>query len=1552
MFIFGSLIILINKVMRNYFNNSQFKRYCSVLVVILISNFGKAQKLKYTDSMSVARSWHASALLPNGQILVSGGVGAGNTLKSCELYDPSNGKWSKTGSMNYSRSTHQLIILQNGKAISIGGAFYDSSCEYYDYSKGTWSITGSLNANRDWHTATLLKNGKILITGGENMTGALNSCEIFDPATSTWSKITSMNCRRFDHTATLLRDGKVLVCGGYTNNTMKSLRSCEIYDPVKNSWSFTDSLNISRSAHSTALLLNGCVMVIGGTENSYEIYNLSTGKWGNKEFLSTGYHNDYSTATVLKNGKVILAGSDFNCQLYDTILKKWRVVDSINKIRQMHTSELLPNGEVIIIGGQTSANNAFRSCEIYCDCSFIKVDNSNSIIPPWQRKGDDFQGSIEVDLTLAGSNPKWHIEADAFDANNNYVGHIDIGSGTTKTIISFKSDDVKKYLIEGYYFTWNAVLEGYNHVSTAKQTTNIIEKKWDYKNLVLLNDAKASINIPIKYDPNNPAKYIRIYRAGSVAFKLSLKSPIPGTIITNIFSPITGTYSLDFKVESTGFCNVDLSNSNLRDVLPGDFFIQVFSNGTIPDEYMFFDLTKIGKVFSKRPSQEKIIVMVGGIYNEMESSVASLNTSTNIEDETYSILDELEKIGFSTWYIAQGNANSIVRNGYDVGIALDEIEKNNPGMKEINIVAHSKGGLDVRAAISGLTEAYNKSSAGWDFQKSKVKDKLKKVLFLGTPHNGANLAAGLLPISSFLQHPGAVELSNLAGVIDILNSFKLPQNIWYANLAGYKSSYGFLQSNSSRPIYLSKLTPVYYNNLSDGIVKVSSNYFFYKKYNSSNNIIQMYQNGDWSSIKFWDNGHFQVHKIDFLTQKEKYHNAVNCLTKYPNNVKKILNFFLDPSALDNCPNPPNQTPIKLTLVASIIPGAKIFIKPQSDSSYYFLGLTNEKSTFSENLVPSLEIGDSIIIIASGYERLSISIDSTILKNSNMEVGMVELTSKVKSIMSPVLILENNTNIVTDSIITLEAFGKNVVQFEINANFHQDSLFIPLNLTNNQFKISLDTGSNIILVRFIGIEDTVVISKIIYYLPHSLKSKLSYQVILNTDSLVLGAELYINNQFIKTIDKIKDSTIVMNGENYFSFRKVGFQDSVVFIDSTASISVSKYLFKKDVSYSFDSTIIDFTKYGKIHYRRNTTLMDSSMQSIISFKQYIENSNNKGLIPKSRKFEFKNLNIGWSKIKFYSILGQSDLISKNSTYLLRIMDDSIFTKFYYDSIHSNYDSIFQRLTFNSIDFNNGKSKKEALVVVQKQSPVVIQTNSLTISESDSLKLPLSEFFLDPDSINNDITYELVDSNLHGFSIKLAGVYLAVKANQCYHGKDSFTIKAIHDGLSAINSQKIIINSIDTSINWDGTELSSKQASASYRWLNCTTMDTIPGEKNQYFKPTINGNYAVIISKNNCIDTSTCYSISTLKVTTENYLNKNFSISPNPYDDFIIIRGFSVPNETFKIKLINLWGQEIAEQEIIANGNSFETQLKTNGFNRGMYFLTISSNGTKLVFKVLKK
>lgn len=70
------------------------------------------------------RAAHAAAALPDGRVLVVGGFGRGeNTYTAtAELYDPSTGRFTPTGSLTTPRMDHVAVLLDDGRVLLAGGS--------------------------------------------------------------------------------------------------------------------------------------------------------------------------------------------------------------------------------------------------------------------------------------------------------------------------------------------------------------------------------------------------------------------------------------------------------------------------------------------------------------------------------------------------------------------------------------------------------------------------------------------------------------------------------------------------------------------------------------------------------------------------------------------------------------------------------------------------------------------------------------------------------------------------------------------------------------------------------------------------------------------------------------------------------------------------------------------------------------------------------------------------------------------------------------------------------------------------------------------------------------------------------------------------------------------------------------------------------------------------------------------------------------------------------------------------------------------------------------
>src|ERR1017187_9283327 len=332
-----------------------------------------------TGSLNTARWNHTATLLPNGEVLVTGGWGASGTndpLASAELYNPATGKWTFTGSMAYARTGQTATLLQNGEVLVAGGdSVTGTTAELYNPPTGRRTSTGSMIQPGFPQTATLLPTGEVLATGGEGYEGeTLATAELYNPSTGTWSTTGSMNVGRVT-VAGLLQNGQVLVAGGYSYSGLVGytiLASAELYNPSTGKWSFTASMTKADfSPTPPVLLTNGDALVA----NAGQFYNPAMAAWTLTGKLPT-IAGPPQVATRLNNGNVLASGTYCHysgcgytivatCFLYATSTNSWSVTGSMNQARIHHTSTLLPSGEVLVAGGYVSGGAPLGSAELY-----------------------------------------------------------------------------------------------------------------------------------------------------------------------------------------------------------------------------------------------------------------------------------------------------------------------------------------------------------------------------------------------------------------------------------------------------------------------------------------------------------------------------------------------------------------------------------------------------------------------------------------------------------------------------------------------------------------------------------------------------------------------------------------------------------------------------------------------------------------------------------------------------------------------------------------------------------------------------------------------------------------------------------------------------------------------------------------------------------------------------------------------------------------------------------------------------------------------------------
>lgn len=186
-----------------------------------------------------------------------------------------------------------------------------------------------------------------------------------------------------------------------------------------------------------------------------------------------------------------------------------------------------------------------------------------------------------------------------------------------------------------------------------------------------------------------------------------------------------------------------------------------------------------------------------------------------------------------------------------------------------------------------------------------------------------------------------------------------------------------------------------------------------------------------------------------------------------------------------------------------------------------------------------------------------------------------------------------------------------------------------------------------------------------------------------------------------------------------------------------------------------------------------------------------------------------------------------------------------------------------------------------------------------------------------------------------------YTVPSGNQSYSlsgtYNDTISNTASCDSIITIN---LTINSIDVSVTNNDPTLTANATVADYLWINCNDNSPINGETNQSFTPTSNGTYAVIVTQNECSDTSICYTIVSVGKEELKGDNPILTVYPNPSMGSFNIHYYGMENDSY-----SLWdvSGKVIRRGFLTKGNNI---IALDNEIDGIYFLNVAENTFRLV------
>lgn len=241
------------------------------------------------NPMNARRMGHTANLLPSGRVLVTGGLsdlnGTGfdpvnSALASTEFYDPATDAWIAGPTMTRPRAGHVAIPLPDGRILMAGGVGWTTviiripqiwtQTEIYDPNANTFSSGPPMRTPRAIFAVADLGGGRFLVAGGMSSLlsagASTTAAEIFDANTNTWTPVGNLATRRGMSAAIPLGGGRYMIAGGTDGDltTPSALSSTEIFDVATNAFTPGPTMTTSRVAFGAFASPTGQVHLIGG----------------------------------------------------------------------------------------------------------------------------------------------------------------------------------------------------------------------------------------------------------------------------------------------------------------------------------------------------------------------------------------------------------------------------------------------------------------------------------------------------------------------------------------------------------------------------------------------------------------------------------------------------------------------------------------------------------------------------------------------------------------------------------------------------------------------------------------------------------------------------------------------------------------------------------------------------------------------------------------------------------------------------------------------------------------------------------------------------------------------------------------------------------------------------------------------------------------------------------------------------------------------------------------------------------------------------------------
>ena len=354
----------------------------------------------------------SAATLPDGRVLTFASnqrttFPSGPEFTYAATWNPTTGQFVEFNHPSHDMFCGALVMLPDGRVLVNGGRNTTVRSSIFDWRNNTWTRTPDMNDPRWYNTSVALPNGRVWTVSGS---GGSGTAERWDQA-SGWSRLTGINWNLVTsepgyitiwHPFLLLApDGRLIHFGptdtmhwvlpdgsGAMSNTGTTVPGSHY--PKEGAWVMYDEGRILVAGGGANTTANSSDNTTGTSTTLAYTVDIRTGTPVVTLAESLTFPRQFANVVVLPNGEVMVMGGNtsglkFNDtgsiltpEIWNPVTGEWRNGADASVPRNYHSlALLLPDGRVMSGGGGLGGNSAdHRDAQLYTPPTLFNPDGS------------------------------------------------------------------------------------------------------------------------------------------------------------------------------------------------------------------------------------------------------------------------------------------------------------------------------------------------------------------------------------------------------------------------------------------------------------------------------------------------------------------------------------------------------------------------------------------------------------------------------------------------------------------------------------------------------------------------------------------------------------------------------------------------------------------------------------------------------------------------------------------------------------------------------------------------------------------------------------------------------------------------------------------------------------------------------------------------------------------------------------------------------------------------------------------------------------------------